>query len=123
MKNDLTLEDVSQLLNKSKRTISRYIKNGKLKPKKKGNQYWFNESEVERLSADAPRQMASQDKIIEILQNELKEKGNIIEKLLERQEELNHMLNKEQNRNLLLENKAKDKGVIRDFFGRFFGRQ
>jgi excisionase family DNA binding protein len=123
MKYDLTLNDVSQLLNKSRRTITRYIKDGKLKPKKKGNQYWFNESEVERLSPDAPRQMASQDKIIEILQKELEEKGNVIKELLERQRELNLMLNKEQNRNLLLENKAKDKGVIRGFIDRLFKRK
>jgi len=47
--NELTFDDVSQLLGKSKRTVSRYIKAGKLNPEKvKGKkgipEYRFNRS-------------------------------------------------------------------------------
>lgn len=56
----LTLEEVSQDLGKSKKTITRYIKQGKLNPKqtrsKRGTlEYQFSLEEVEALRLDKPR--------------------------------------------------------------------
>ena len=53
-KKDLTFTEVSELLKKSKRTVSRYISNGLLNPDRikteKGNlEYRFSQSEVESL--------------------------------------------------------------------------
>ena len=126
----LSLEEVCRILGKSKRTIGRYIKDGKLKPKKVGTQYQFKESEVNKLISDNIGQSEPQSDIVAYLFKQLDEKDNQlerkdeqIEEMNQRQRELNLMLNNEQNKNLLLlEDKSKNKGVIRDWFDRLFKR-
>jgi len=66
MENELNLQAVCQLLNKSKRIVTRYIKAGKLKPKKikskKGTiEYRFSQSEVESLKKRDRGQMTGQE--------------------------------------------------------------
>jgi len=118
--NDLSLNGVCQLLNKSRRTITRYIKAGKLKPKKRGNQYWFNESEVNRLISDTSGQIETQSDIVAILAKQLEEKDKQIAEMHEIERRLTSLLQEKQ---LLLENKLQNKGVIRGFIDRLFKRK
>jgi len=130
---ELSFDDVSRILNKSKRTISRYIKAGKLNPKKiKGKkgilEYSFNRSEVEGLknSEVAGQGTGHNQKVdnkyndilsllkdnMKVLQKQLKIKDQEIKKLnqrLDRQEETNRMIGQIQTKLLLLEDKTKDK--------------
>ena len=66
-KTDLTLKEVCEILGKSKRTVSRYIKNGWLNPEKvkvqKGIEYRFSQSEIESFKKpDTTGQMTRQVK-------------------------------------------------------------
>ena len=123
----ITLNDVSQLLAKSKRTISRYISAGKLKPKKikskKGAvEYRFSKSAVESLRLDITGQVTAQNDIISVFIKQLEEKDKQIGELLDRQRETNILIGRLQEQVLQLDNKPKDKGVIRGFFDRLFKR-
>jgi len=124
---ELSFDEVSRILNKSKRTISRYIASGKLRPKKikskKGTvKYIFNKSEVESLSLDISGQVANQNDIISFFQEQLKEKDKQIAELLNRQHETNVLIGSLQNKVLQLENKTNKRGVIHDIIDRLFKR-
>jgi len=123
---ELSFDDVSRILNKSKRTISRYIKAGKLNPEKiKGEkgipEYSFNRSEVEGLkNSEVAGQGTGQNKkteqkdddilsVIKVFEKQLKAKDQQIKQLLERQRETNYLLKGLQDKVLLLEDKTKDK--------------
>jgi len=120
--------EASKILGKSKRTLSRYIKAGKLNPEikksQKGIKYYFNLTELENLkkpdtTGQATRQNIKIDKnndtlsdlknIIKFLQEQLKEKDRQIKKEQEGQRKLTIMLNRERNHTLLLEDRSKDK--------------
>jgi len=124
--NELTFDDVSQLLGKSKRTVSRYIKAGKLNPEKvKGKkgipEYRFNRSEVESLNNSAATgQRTGQNQkteqkdddilsVIKVFEKQLKAKDQQIKQLLERQRETNYLLKGLQDKVLLLEDKTNTK--------------
>jgi excisionase family DNA binding protein len=121
----LTFKETCNILGKSKRTVSRYIKKGLLNPEKvrgqKGIEYRFNRTEVESIkNPDSTGQETGQkqkvDKenndnmaVIKILEKQLKEKDRQIKQLLERQRETNYLLKGLQDRVLLLEDKTKGK--------------
>jgi hypothetical protein len=125
----LTFKETCNILGKSKRTISRYIKKGLLNPEKvrgqKGIEYRFNWTEVESLkNPDSTGQETGQNQKVEIkdddtlsllkdnmklLQKQLKSKDQQIKKLLDRQRETNYLLGQLQNKVLLLEDKSKGK--------------
>jgi len=127
-KTDLTLKEVCQVLGKSKRTVSRYIKARKLNPEKikskKGIEYRFNLAEIESLKKpDTTGQMTRQNIIddknndtlsllkdtMKLLQKQLKAKDTQIINMLDRQRETNILMGQLQNRVLLLEDKSKGK--------------
>ena len=127
-KTDLNLKEVCEILKKSKRTVSRYIKNGWLNPEKvkvqKGIEYRFSRSEVEDLKKpDTTGQMTRQNIIddknndtlsllkdtMKLLQKQLKAKDTQIINMLDRQRETNILMGQLQNRVLLLEDKSKGK--------------
>jgi len=123
----ISLLEVSRILGKSKRTISRWIKSGKLKPKKikskKGAvEYRFSKSAVESLRLDITGQVTAQNDIISVFIKQLEEKDKQIGELLNRQRETNILIGRLQEQVLQLDNKPKDKGVIRGFFDRLFKR-
>jgi excisionase family DNA binding protein len=125
----LTFKETCNILGKSKRTISRYIKKGLLNPKKvkgkKGIEYRFNRSEVESIkNPDTTGQETGQNQKVEIkdddtlallkdnmklLQKQLKSKDQQIKKLLDRQRETNYLMGQLHNRVLMLEDKTKGK--------------
>ena len=128
-KKDLTFTEVSELLKKSKRTVSRYISNGLLNPDRikteKGNlEYRFSQSEVESLKKRDRGQGTGQNiktdrniddtltllkDTVKLLQKQLKAKDNQINKMLERQREANILTGQLQNKVFLLEDKSKGK--------------
>ena len=66
----LTFKETCDILDKSKRTISRYIKKGLLRPEKvrgqKGIEYRFNRTEVESLkNTDTTGQETGQNQKVE----------------------------------------------------------
>jgi excisionase family DNA binding protein len=125
----LTFKETCNILGKSKRTVSRYIKKGLLNPEKvrgqKGIEYRFNRSEVESIkNQDTTGQETGQNQKVEtkdddtlaflkdnmkLLQKQLKSKDQQIKKLLDRQRETNYLLGQLQNKVLLLEDKSKGK--------------
>jgi len=132
MKNEtdynITFIEACKLIKKSKRTVSRYIKAGKLNPDKiksqKGTEYRFDRSEVESLKKqDTKGQMTRQNKFddknndtlsllndtMKLLQKQLKAKDTQIKQLLERQREANILMGQLQNKVLMLEDKSKGK--------------
>jgi len=141
-KDNITLSEACKLLKVSKRTVSRYIKNGWLKPEKieseRGTlEYRFNQ--VDLLKFKKPGKTERKEKtrpdsdIISFLKEQLKEKDEQINKLLERSRETNIMFNRLQNQLLLTGDKKedrKDRGVKQDkksqglngFFKRLFNR-
>lgn len=149
-KKDLTFTEVIKLLGKSRKTISRYIRKGLLKPERIKSQrgtleYRFNQADLEGLKfgidktrPDKTRQAIRQDsEVISILRDQLivkdkqiKSLGNKIDQLIERGRETNIMINGLTNRVLMLEDKKRedrpdktgqDRGQnIRGFFKRLF---
>jgi excisionase family DNA binding protein len=125
----LTFKETCNILGKSKRTVSRYIKKGLLNPEKvrgqKGIEYRFNRTEVESLkNPDTTGQKTGQKQKVEIknddtlallkdnmklLQKQLKSKDQQIKKLLDRQRETNYLMGQLHNRVLMLEDKTKGK--------------
>ena len=129
-KSDFTFTEACNLLKKSKRTITRYIKKGLLNPEKvkteKGVlEYRFKRSEVEDLKKpDTIGQTTRQNIKIEkndddtlsllkdtlkLLQKQLKAKDDQIKNMLERQRETNILMGQLQNKVLMLEDKSKGK--------------
>jgi len=130
-KSDFTLNEICQELRKSKRTITRYIKKGLLKPEKVKNEkgileYRFKKPEIENFknSGKTTSQTTRQNQKVEIknndtllllkdtmklLQKQLKAKDIQIKQLLDRQRETNVLMGQLQNRVLLLEDKSKGK--------------
>ena len=64
--------------------------------------------------------MTAQNDIISVFIKQLEEKDKQIGELLDRQRETNILIGRLQEQVLQLDNKPKDKGVIRGFFDRLF---
>jgi len=132
MKNEtdynIDFAEASKILGKSKRTLSRWIKAGKLNPERKKSQkgikYYFNLTELENLKkpdtiGQATRQNKFDDKnndtlslindTMKLLQKQLKAKDTQIKQLLERQREANILMGQLQNKVLMLEDRSKGK--------------
>ena len=124
----VTFAEASKILAKSERTLSRYIKTGKLNPDKikteKGIEYRFSLAEIESLKKpDTTGQTTGQNQnlnknndtltllndTLKLLQKQLKAKDTQIKQLLERQRETNILMGQLQNRVLLIEDKSKGK--------------
>jgi dTDP-D-glucose 4,6-dehydratase len=111
MANEIDIQEVCRILGKSKRTISRYIANGKLNPKKiksrKGTiKYIFDRNEINNFSNEMTGQnqkiIKNEDdnlsllrETIKMLKKELKEKNSQIKKAQAGEHELRYLLNKE----------------------------
>ena len=125
---ELNFNEASQVLGRSKRTITRYIKKKLLNPDniktEKGTEYRFNLAELESLkkpdtTGQATRQNIIDDKnndtltllndTMKLLQKQLKAKDTQIKQLLERQREANILMGQLQNKVLMLEDKSKGK--------------
>jgi len=127
----LSLNETCKILQKSRRTISRYIKKGLLNPEKVKSEngileYRFKKSEIENFNNPdtTTRQTTRQNTKNEtkeddtlsllkdnmkLLEKQLKTKDNQIKQLLERQRETNYLLKGLQDKVLLLEDKSKGK--------------
>lgn len=137
---NITLFEACQVLKKSKRTISRYIKNGWLNPEKIESQrgtleYRFNRDDLLKFKkpgkTEKTEQTRPENEIIAILKDQLKVKDEQIRELLERDRETNIMINRLQNQLLLTGDKKevredrkdrsdkKEQG-IKSFFKRLF---
>ena len=101
VKSDLTFVEACKILKKSKRTVSRYIKNGWLKPEKieseRGTlEYRFNRRDL--LKFKKPKRTEKTGKtrpendIIAFLKEQVKVKDSQIKELLERSRENNILL-------------------------------
>ena len=141
--NNVTLAEACKLLKKSKRTVSRYIKNGWLNPEriesKRGTlEYRFNRADLIKFkkpgkTEDRTEQTRPEGDIIAFLKDQIKVKDKQINELIERSRETNILLKGLQNQLLLTENKKeerKDREVKADkkgqgvngFFKRLFNR-
>jgi len=126
----LTFLEACKILKKSKRTVSRYIKNGWLKPEKIESQrgtleYRFNQ--VDLLKFKKPKrikQTRPESDIVAFLKEQIKAKDDQINKLLERSRETNIMFNRLQNQLLLTGDKEaredKKRQGINGFLKRLF---
>jgi DNA-binding transcriptional MerR regulator len=125
----LTLKEVCQELEKSKRTITRYIKKGILNPEKAKSEngvleYRFDLLEIEKIKNNnqAIGQTTRQNTknytkkddslslltdTVKLLEKQLKAKDRQINKMLERQRETNILIGQLQKKVLLLEDKTK----------------
>ena len=128
----ISLLETCRILQKSKRTLSRWIRAGKLNPEKvkgkKGSiEYHFKRTEVESLRPDTIGQMAGQADIVSFLIKQLEEKDKQMAEMNSRQRELNILLGQAQKKIFLLEDKSEDKqsdkGAIGGFFGRWFKKR
>jgi len=124
----LTYNEACKLLGKSRKTISRYIKKGLIKPEKikskRGSlEYRFNQVDLEGLKPgidktrkDKTRPDIRQDnEIIGLLKDQIivkdkqiKSLGNKIDQLIERSREANILINGLTNRVLMLEDKKRE---------------
>lgn len=115
---NITYTEACKLLKKSKRTVSRYIKNGWLNPEriesKRGTlEYRFNRNDL--LKYKKPGRTEQKEKtrpesdIVSFLKNQLKVKDEQIKELLERSRETNIMFNRLQNQLLLTEGKKEER--------------
>ena len=132
IKSDITFIEACKLLKKSKRTLTRYIKNGLLNPDKikteKGIlKYRFSQSEVENLKKRGRGQATGQNiktdrnindtlvllkslnRQLRVKDDQIKSLSNKIDELIERQRETNILTGQLQNKVFLLEDKSKDK--------------
>lgn len=128
-KKDLTFTEVCKILKKSKRTISRYIKNGWLNPERIESQrgtleYRFNQANLLKFKkpgrTEQTEQTRPENDIIAILKDQLKQKDKQINQLIERSRETNILLKGLQNQLLLTGDKKeerKDRGVKADKTG------
>ena len=139
----ITFSEACKLLKRSKRTVSRYIKNGWLKPEKIESQrgtleYRFSRSDLLKFkkpgkTEDRTEQTRPENDIVALLKEQLKIKDKQINELIERSRETNILLKGLQNQLLLTEGKkevrkdreakADKKGQgINGFFKRLFRR-
>jgi len=116
--NNVTLFQACKLLKVSKRTVSRYIKNGLIKPERIKNklgtlEYRFNKSDLLKFNKTKRTNKTYKTKpesdIISFLKEQIKEKDEQINKLLERSRETNIMFNRLQNQLLLTGDKEEEK--------------
>ena len=122
----LTFSEACKILKKSKRTVSRYIKNGWLNPEKIESQrgtleYRFNQANLLKFKkperTERTEQTRPENDIIAILKDQLKQKDKQINQLIERSRETNILLKGLQNQLLLTGDKKeerKDRGVKED---------
>jgi len=110
---NVTLLEACKLLKVSKRTVSRYIKKGLLNPEINGNEYKFNRSDLLKFKKTKRTKKTNKTKpesdIISFLKEQIKEKDEQINKLLERSRETNIMFNRLQNQLLLTGDKEEGK--------------
>jgi len=138
----LTFIEACKILKKSKRTVSRYIKKGWLKPEriesKRGTlQYRFNQANLLKFKKPGRTEKTEQTRpdtdIITFLKDQIKVKDKQINELIERSRETNILLKGLQNQLLLTDGKKevrKDRAVKPDktgqglngFFKRLFNR-
>ncbi|MBA7496380.1 hypothetical protein ES702_06988 [subsurface metagenome] len=136
----ITFSEACTILKKSKRTVSRYIKNGWLNPEKieskRGTlEYRFNRANLLKFKkpgrTERTEQTRQEGDIITLLKNQIKVKDKQINELIERSREANILLKGLQNQLFLTEGKTikeKDRGVKEDkkgqgingFFKRLF---
>ena len=128
IKRDLTFIEVCQVLKKSRKTITRYIQKGILKPERIKSQrgtleYRFSQVDLESLKIPGTdkirqdtRQAIRQDnEVINILRDQLNVKdkqinslGKKIDQLIERSRETNILINGLTNRVLMLEDEKRE---------------
>lgn len=135
----ITFSEACKILKKSKRTVSRYIKNGWLNPEKIESQrgtleYRFNRVDLIKFKKpEKTEKTRPENDIIALLKDQLKVKDKQINELIERSRETNILLNRLQNQLLLTGDKKeerKDRGAREDkkgqgingFFKRLFKR-
>jgi len=108
----ITFLEACKILKKSKRTVSRYIKNGWLNPERIESQrgtleYRFNRDDLLKFKKpERTEQTRPENDIITLLKDQLKVKDEQINQLLERSRETNILLNRLQNQLLLTEGKT-----------------
>jgi hypothetical protein len=133
----ITFSEACKILKKSKRTVSRYIKNGWLNPEKIESQrgtleYRFNRTDIIKFKRpERTEKTRPENDIIALLKEQVKIKDEQINQLIERSRETNILLKGLQNQLFLTEGKTikeKDRGVKEDkkgqgingFFKRLF---
>jgi len=119
---NITFFEACEILKKSKRTVSRYIKKGWLKPKRIESQrgtleYRFNRTNLTKFKkperTERTEQTRPENDIIAFLKDQLKVKDKQINQLIERSRETNILLKGLQNQLLLTEGKT-----IKEFKGK-----
>jgi len=135
----ITFSEACKILKKSKRTVSRYIRNGWLNPEKIESQrgtleYRFNRVDLIKFKKPGRTEQTRQEgDIISFLKDQIKVKDEQINQLIERSRETNILLKGLQNQLFLTEGKtikekdreakADKKGQgINGFFKRLFKR-
>ena len=104
---NITLFEACQVLKKSKRTVSRYIKNGWLNPERIESQrgtleYRFSQANLLKFKKPGKTEKTRPENgIITFLKDQIKVKDEQIKELLERDRETNIMINRLQNQLLL----------------------
>lgn len=115
---NLTFFEACEVLKKSKRTVSRYIKKGWLSPEKieskRGTlEYRFNQANLLKFKKPGRTEQTEQTRqegdIISFLKDQLKVKDEQINQLIERSRETNILLKGLQNQLLLTEGKKEEK--------------
>ena len=140
---NITFPEACKILKRSKRTLTRYIKNGWLDPERieseRGTlEYRFNRTDLLKFkkpekTGQRTEQTRPENDIVALLKEQVKVKDKQINQLIERSRELNILLKGLQDQLLLTEGKAvkeKDRGVKEDkkgqgingFFKRLFKR-
>lgn len=115
---NITLIESCKILKKSKRTVSRYIKNGWLKPEKiesnRGTlEYRFNQANLLKFKkpgkTEKTEQTRPENDIIAFLKDQIKVKDEMINQLIERSRETNILLKGLQNQLLLTGDKKEER--------------
>ena len=117
-KEKVALLEACKLLGKSRRTVSRYIKNGLIKPERIKNklgtlEYRFSRSDLLKFKKTKRTKKTEKTKpesdIIAFLKDQIKVKDEQIKELLERSRENNILLKGLQNQLLLTGDKKEDR--------------
>lgn len=126
---NITFSEACKILEKSKRTVSRYIKNGLLNPERISSQrgtleYRFSQVDLLKFKKSGRTERTEQTRpegdIILFLKDQLKVKDEQINQLIERSRETNILLKGLQNQLLLTGDKKeerKDRGAKADKTG------
>jgi len=110
--NNITFSEACTILKKSKRTVSRYIKNDWLNPEKieskRGTlEYRFNRIDLIKFKKpERTEQTRPENDIVALLKNQIKVKDKQINELIERSRETNILLKGLQNQLFLTEGKT-----------------